>query len=91
MLKRNRIGYDCYSPSLIIDPLRILKVVGPSGDARRHAPPSLIIDPLRILKEAVSRMLRIRVTRTFIDYRSVEDTERIGERHAATSLKCDLH
>ena len=62
-----------FFPSLIIDPLRILKV-GVMGIIRSLPPPSLIIDPLRILKEAW-RDGGLCYTLPFIDYRSVEDTE----------------
>ena len=43
-----------------------------------QATPSLIIDPLRILKDRLFDILLIH-PKTFIDYRSVEDTERLSQ------------
>ena len=76
------------TPSLIIDPLRILKAWPMSVDLYDEMVPSLIIDPLRILKACHTCSIRMPAQRPFIDYRSVEDTEslvsRIDLTHAIT-------
>ena len=69
-------GISWPPPSLIIDPLRILKDLQLADAIDVEARPSLIIDPLRILKVRMTHTSSDIPGSSFIDYRSVEDTER---------------